>query len=252
MKISVITVCRNDLKGLIGTYESLKIQSHQTFEWIVIDGNSSDGTQAWLTENHDLPGSWISEPDKGIYDAMRKGWERSGGEYVIFMNSGDAFSDAGVLEKVAAHLESQLPNLLFGDAWDVTPEGGRFFRPARPVSHLQHGMPAHHQAMFFRRESLRHFEFHRFRFSGDYAMACLVAQGNGGGAAKVQFAICDFLTGGAHDAHRLEAMKEDYFIRRNYLEMPVIAASMLYLLHFIHHLVKRAFPNAIRRLREIR
>lgn len=250
--ISVVTVCRNDLNGLIETYESLNGQSYRAFEWVVIDGNSSDGTQAWLTEKHYLPGSWISEPDKGIYDAMRKGCERSCGEYVIFMNSGDTFTDAEVLKKVGTHLESKSPNLLFGDAWDVTPDGKRFSRPARSISHLQHGMPAHHQAMFFRREALNHFEFHRFRYSGDYAMACLVTHKNGNGSSKVSFAICDFLTGGAHDIHRLAAMKEDYFIRRNYLEMPVLTAMMLYLLHLIHHLAKQAFPNVIRRLRETR
>lgn len=253
MRFSIITVVYNNISGLIKTADSIKNQGFRDFEWVVVDGGSTDGGVDWLHGfSSDYEMHWKSEPDSGIYDAMRKGWERSSGEYVIFMNSGDAFSDEGVLEKVAEHLESGHPALLFGDAWDVTPDGKRFFRPARSISHLRRGMPAHHQAMFFRREALNHFEFHRFRYSGDYAMACLVTCKNGNGSSKMPFAICDFLTGGAHDIHRLAAMKEDYFIRRNYLKMHVLNATVLYLLHFIHHLAKQAFPNVIRRLRGIR
>ena len=88
MKISIITVCRNDRKGLEKTLESIRAQDCADYEWRVIDGNSSDGTAEWLRENHTLEGGWISEPDNGIYDAMNKGIGAAVGEYVAFMNSG--------------------------------------------------------------------------------------------------------------------------------------------------------------------
>ena len=79
----------------------MKVSDHnpyKDFEWIVIDGDSSDGTKDWL-KNNPFNKNWISEPDKGIFDAMNKGIQFSEGKYLIFINSGDAFSDTDSIVK---------------------------------------------------------------------------------------------------------------------------------------------------------
>ena len=89
---SIITVCRNNLGELKQTYDSIKGLNGSDHEWIVIDGNSEDGTKEWLKQ---IPSAkWISEPDSGIYNAMNKGIRHASGNYLIFMNSGDCFHDA--------------------------------------------------------------------------------------------------------------------------------------------------------------
>lgn len=103
MKISVITVCFNNLKGLQQTVNSVISQTCQNYEYIIIDGGSTDGTKEYLQKTEGID-SWVSEPDKGIYNAMNKGIKMAQGEYCIFMNSGDTFYDHEVLEKAAAGL----------------------------------------------------------------------------------------------------------------------------------------------------
>ena len=89
MKLSVITICYNE-KNIRKTCESIVGQSWQDFEWIVVDGGSTDGTLDVLNEYRDRIDVLISEPDNGIYNAMNKGIARARGEWLNFMNGGDA------------------------------------------------------------------------------------------------------------------------------------------------------------------
>jgi glycosyltransferase involved in cell wall biosynthesis len=98
LKLSIITINYNNLEGLKRTVESVLNQTWQEFEYIVIDGDSSDGSAIYLESQSDNIDYWISEPDKGIYNAMNKGIIHAKGEYLLFLNSGDYFFANGVLE----------------------------------------------------------------------------------------------------------------------------------------------------------
>lgn len=87
-RISIVTVVLNDLEGLKRTYASL-CHVDMDYEWIVVDGGSTDGTLEWLRSQPLPSGMVISEKDRGIYDAMNKGWLRSRGEWIYFLNAGD-------------------------------------------------------------------------------------------------------------------------------------------------------------------
>lgn len=101
--ISVITINLNNLKGLCDTVESVLSQQFNSFEYIVVDGASTDGSVAYLQTIRQKITYLISEKDGGIYDAMNKGINLANGEYVIFLNSGDFFHDNESLEKLAAN-----------------------------------------------------------------------------------------------------------------------------------------------------
>jgi len=105
MKISVITINYNNVSGLQKTLESIFQQTFKDFEYIVIDGGSVDGSRELLENNRDKFAYWISEKDKGIYDAMNKGIQKAKGEYLLFINSGDYLAENTTLEKAAAHLD---------------------------------------------------------------------------------------------------------------------------------------------------
>ena len=92
-KVSIITINLNNLKGLILTATSVKENKDKCIEYIVIDGASIDGSKEYLQQNEYLFDCWISEPDKGIYDAMNKGLNVARGDYVLFLNSGDFLID---------------------------------------------------------------------------------------------------------------------------------------------------------------
>ena len=92
MTLSIITVNLNNLEGLKRTYDSVVSQTFTDYEWLVIDGGSTDGSREFIEQHQDNFAYWCSEPDKGIYNAMNKGIVRAKGEYLNFMNSGDCFA----------------------------------------------------------------------------------------------------------------------------------------------------------------
>ena len=101
MKYSIITVNYNNKAGLRKTIESVIHQTFRDFEYIVIDGGSTDGSAEVLKEYNAQINYWVSEPDGGIYQGMNKGIAKANGDYLNFMNSGDCFYSSEILEKVS-------------------------------------------------------------------------------------------------------------------------------------------------------
>ena len=101
MKFSIITVNYNNRDGLLKTIESVINQTYHDFEYIVIDGGSTDGSIDILKEYNNRITYWISEPDGGIYQGMNKGIAKAIGDYLNFLNSGDCFYSNNVLQEVA-------------------------------------------------------------------------------------------------------------------------------------------------------
>lgn len=101
-KFSIITINYNDSQGLKQTIESVVSQSFSDYEYIVIDGGSSDNSKKIIENFSDRIDYWVSEPDKGIYNAMNKGVSKATGEYCLFLNSGDVLHSNNVLEQIAA------------------------------------------------------------------------------------------------------------------------------------------------------
>lgn len=112
MKLSIITVNLNNLEGLKRTYDSVVSQTFTDYEWLVIDGGSTDGSRKFIEQHQDKFAYWCSEPDKGVYNAMNKGIIRAKGEYLNFMNSGDCFACEDTLELVFD--EERTEDILYG------------------------------------------------------------------------------------------------------------------------------------------
>jgi len=113
-KISIITVNYNDKAGLKKTIASVISQSYKNIEFIVIDGNSTDGSKEILAEFAHYFTYWVSEPDKGIYNAMNKGIKIATGDYLLFLNSGDSLYEDSTLENVNIAMNEGL-DIYYGD-----------------------------------------------------------------------------------------------------------------------------------------
>lgn len=250
---SVITVCFKDLENLKQTCASVRAQTCQDFEWIVVDGGSPDGTKPWLEQVQYDRLNWSSEPDKGLYDAMNKGIERSNGRYLVFMNSGDLFADADVLAKTKACAEANAqPRFMYGDSIDFSAEGLENLRKARPASSYQSAMFAQHQAMFFKRSATRYRL--KYKTSADYAFI-----GETLGMAKgpqdivyLGYCVCRFLLGGLNEQRRFSALKEDLDIRLHVFGLSMGKAWALYATHYGHSVLKRLSPGLGRWVRTLR
>lgn len=113
LKISVITINRNNREGLTRTMDSVSKQAVRPFEYIVVDGASTDGSEVLVKERKDVVNLFISEKDEGIYDAMNKGIDRCTGDYVYFLNSGDEFYSDSVIERLNS--EKADSDLIYGN-----------------------------------------------------------------------------------------------------------------------------------------
>ncbi len=113
MKLSVITINYNNASGLQKTTDSVLEQTWNNFEYIVIDGGSTDGSKEYIENYNDKLTYWVSEPDKGIYNAMNKGIEKANGEYLLFLNSGDYLNNPHVIEKLLQGSNNE--DIVYGD-----------------------------------------------------------------------------------------------------------------------------------------
>lgn len=102
MKISIITINLNNKEGLRKTINSVVSQTFTDYEFIIIDGKSTDGSLDVIDQYKDKISYWISEKDSGIYNAQNKGIRRAKGEYLYFLNSGDALYEVNTLKKIFA------------------------------------------------------------------------------------------------------------------------------------------------------
>jgi len=112
-KLSIITVNLNNAAGLQKTIDSIIIQSFVDFEFIIIDGGSTDGSKEIIERYADKLTYWVSEPDKGIYNGMNKGINVSKGEYCFFLNSGDFLFEKEALFNFMQNTESK--DIIYGN-----------------------------------------------------------------------------------------------------------------------------------------
>jgi glycosyltransferase len=139
LKISVITVTYNSAATVVDTLRSVACQTHADIEHIVIDGGSRDATLALVAEHGRHVARVVSEPDKGIYDAMNKGLRLATGEFVGFLNSDDVFGSDASLERIALAGADPQADAVFGDLVYFNPG-----RPAKPqVRYWRAGTFAH-------------------------------------------------------------------------------------------------------------
>ncbi|MBO5591460.1 MAG: glycosyltransferase [Prevotella sp.] len=196
MKVSIITIAYNNLRGLKDTYESIRRQTFKDYEWIVVDGGSTDGSRRFLEEHDSEIAFWCSEPDKGVYNAQNKGTLHAGGEYCIYMNSGDTFFADDVLEKV---FEKDIEaDIIYGN-WMLIFENGKTRKGIVPdkadmAYFFDNNMC--HQSMFIRTEAVRERPYDEsFHIYADWEeWLALLTQGRT--FEKIDMIVCNFMVGG--------------------------------------------------------
>lgn len=185
MKISVITVCFNSAETIADTLQSVANQTWPEVEHIVIDGASTDGTQALIGRHGARVARVVSESDAGIYDAMNKGLCLASGEVIAFLNADDVYAHSRVLESVAEYMQKEELDALYGDTEFVRPEDLhkpiRRYRSKRfhPNRIAWGWMPAH-PALFLRRQVFERYGGFRvgYRIAGDFELIARIFHKN--------------------------------------------------------------------------
>ena len=219
MKFSIITVCRNSEKTLPRAMDSLAAQRYKGYEWIVIDGASTDNTVRIARSFSSAPLVMISEPDKGIYDAMNKGIANARGDYIFFLNSDDALHDEDVLGDISVRLD-QNPEIdfLYGNVVNIKLDGNWL----RNFSHVnKHNIMEYsicHQAIFAKRmlfKTVGAFDL-RFKFNADYDWMIRVFR-HGAHCVHIDRCMAFFSDGGAHLVNTAYTQKERQNVRLQYM-----------------------------------
>ncbi len=234
---TIITVNLNNLSGLRKTKKSIDDQTVKTFEWIVIDGLSTDGSVEMLQNCQDV--SWISEKDGGIYDAMNKGLHKSSGTYLIFLNSGDCFANSTVLEMVSKKighyekLRGKLPDLVYGDSIENYYGDGEskfLYKKARNVDLIWYSMITRHQSIFFLGSRLNDLTYNTDRLiAADYEFIVRFYQ-KGITSLKVEYPISECLLGGISCVQWPILVREENEIRKEFLNLSFLKRTMIYLI----------------------
>lgn len=202
--VTVVTVCRNVKSSLEKTMNSLLHQSYAHIDYVIIDGASTDGTPEMLGKTEGV--RWISEPDKGIYDAMNKGIRMAEGEWVIFMNAGDVFASDDTLSKVFS--VERDADVIYGDVI----KGDSIKKAELP--HNGHRMYFCHQSAFVRTSCLKEFPFDiQHRMSADFKqMKQLYLAGKT--FMQLDFPIAVFDTSGVSNAQRSKGLYDNIQVIR--------------------------------------
>lgn len=170
LKISVVTVSYNAADTIEETIRSVVNQTYDNIEYIIIDGGSTDGTVDIIKKYADRITYWVSEPDKGIYDAMNKGIAVATGDYINFMNAGDTFADVNTI-KVVSNIISDSKNsfdIYYGDTIYVY-SYGEVMVPGLSLKTIEKRLPYCHQSSFVRISIHKTDLFNLgFRYCADY------------------------------------------------------------------------------------
>lgn len=223
-KFSVITVTYNAQSVLEDTILSVISQTYHHVEYIIIDGASKDNTLSIINRYKDQITKVVSEPDKGLYDAMNKGMRQATGDYLCFLNAGDSFHADNTLQQIVHTItEKELPDILYGETALVNNE--RHFLRMRRLStpealtwkSFKQGMLVCHQA-FFAKTSLAEPYDLQYRFSADFDW-CIRMMKKARTLHNTHLTIIDYLEEGMTTQNRKASLKERFRIMTRHYGM---------------------------------
>lgn len=224
MKLSIITVCFNAEKTIKKTIESILEQDTEEFEWVVVDGKSTDQTNSIIKsylpqfqEKH-IEVTYVSEKDNGIYDAMNKGANLAHGEYLTYMNADDFYYNANSVKDIIKVLEINFADIVYGDICFVKSDD-KYIEKSKQIDSIIYHLPFCPQAAFIRTKVQRELQFDtQFRISADYDFF-LRAYLQGKKFQQVNQVIAFFNFGGASNENLINTYKEDVAVKvKNGLE----------------------------------
>lgn len=239
--ITVVTITFNAGATIARTLESVASQTYRDYEHLIIDGASRDDTVAIASARKDSRLRILSEPDKGLYDAMNKGLSMARGEFIIFLNAGDRFKDTETLGLYAGHI-SDKTDIIYGDT-EIVDNNGRYLRPRhlsvpRELTRksFRDGMLVCHQAFMVRRSIAPAYDL-RYRFSADYdwEIRCISAS-EPSRCVNLDRTVISYLDDGLTEKNKIKSLKERLRIMATHYGWNVAIARHL---KFIPRLILR-------------
>jgi glycosyltransferase involved in cell wall biosynthesis len=222
MQLSIITITYNAEQFLERTIQSILAQTNQNFEYIIIDGKSKDGTLAIAEKHKNRVNQLVSEPDKGLYDAMNKGLKKATGDFVWFMNAGDEINDNQAVENIYKAI-SDKTDVLYGDTYFVDNDGNiqglrSEITPHRLPKNLtwqdmKLGMLVCHQAFIARKSIAPLYMENNLSADVDWEIECLKRARE---IKYLDFIVAKYLTGGISNQQLKRSLLDRYEVLKKH------------------------------------
>jgi glycosyltransferase involved in cell wall biosynthesis len=246
MTLTIITITYNAEQFLERTIQSILAQTDQNFEYIIIDGKSKDGTLAIAEKHKSRVNKLISEPDKGLYDAMNKGLKNASGDFVWFMNAGDEINDKEAVEKIYKAI-SVKTDVLYGDTFFVDENGNiqglrSEITPHRLPKNLKWqdmklGMLVCHQAFIARKSIAPLYMKNNLSADVDWEIACLKRAKE---VKCLDFVVAKYLIGGISNKQLKRSLLDRYeVLKKHFGLMGAISAHVQILFRGIGLILKK-------------
>ena len=235
--ISVITVVYNAEKVLEETLQSIFSQDYKNLEVVIVDGASKDGTLDIIKKYQDRIGRWISEPDKGLYDAMNKGLSLASGEWITFLNAGDSFTTNDTVSKMFAADPSAV-DVIYGDAILTAENYENYVKPkSLSVKNLRAGHSICHQSMFVRKSRAPKYDLN-LRFKAEYNWIIDIMTSIPADRVRyVPVAVVYYALGGFGEKWLLKNLKEYIAVTRKRFGLSQVILNLpMYSKIFLRHL----------------
>lgn len=239
-KFSIITITYNAASVIEPTLQSVLAQTYRNYEYLLIDGGSKDDTVAKAKASGITFAHIISEPDKGLYDAMNKGIGLATGDYLCFLNAGDSFFAPDTLQTIAtaANKEKTLPDVLYGETAEVD-KARNFVRMRRLKApkelnwrSFKDGMMVCHQAFYAKREIAPMYDL-KYRFSSDVDW-CIKVMKRSSRIINVNATVINYLQDGLSIQNHRTSLKERFCIMsKHYGLLPTIARHLWFILRVV-------------------
>lgn len=239
-KFSIITVTYNAASVIVPTLESVRAQTYSNYEYILVDGGSKDDTVAIAKASGIEFAHIISERDKGIYDAMNKGIALATGDYLCFLNAGDAFYAPDTLQTIADAIadEKELPDVLYGETAEVD-ENRNFVRMRRLQAperldwrSFRNGMLVCHQAFYARRDIAPMYDL-EYRLSADVDW-CIKVMKRSKKMVNVNATVVNYLQNGISlQYHRKSLMERFNIMSKHYGLLPTVGRHIWFVVRAI-------------------
>ena len=244
--LSVITVVYNNVRDIERTILSVVNQTHPHIEYIIIDGGSTDGTAEIIRRYIGQIAGFVSETDKGIYDAMNKGLARALGDYVLFMNSGDEIYSLDTVEQVFAAAENA--DIYYGETemFDADWHSLGLRRHAIPDRFtwrsFRYGMSVSHQAIYIRRNLTGPYD-QRYQLSADIDWVIRAAK-QATMIVNTNRLVAKYLVGGLSKQRHWQSPKERFRIfSKHYGLVPNIINHIVIAFKLLGYYIRHGKPN---------
>jgi len=230
IQISIITVSLNNINGLFRTVESVLKQKNDLVEFIVIDGDSADGSKDFLRDNSDLVDRWISETDSGIYDAMNKGAKIALGNYLLFLNSGDLLNE-GAIQNYLCNISTREYDIYYGQIYTVAPnkvlDKSKIHIPSH--TNLFYGMSIFHPSTLIKSSLFSKMGMYdsNYKLAGDYKLflSCFYKKAS---FKYIEKPLAIFETGGFSSKNANLSLKENIKSKFEILKFHQFALLTIY------------------------